>query len=138
VANEQGRPALESAQTLAALQYAQELYPTPMTGVQTWTDTSNNAAFLAGQCALTNNPVSIYTQSKSVAPSIAADMDFAPMPIGPVGAPTALSRVDSRMMFRYEMFSQASKALVTFLMEAPQYPKLITGSNGYAAPRFRR
>ena len=137
VANEQGRPALESAQTLAALKYAQELYPTLMTGVQTWTDISNDAAFLAGQCALTNNPVSIYTQAKSVAPSIAADMDFAPMPIGPIGVPTALNRVDSLMIFRYEMFSQASKALLTFLMEAPQYPKLIAGSDGYATPTLR-
>jgi multiple sugar transport system substrate-binding protein len=137
VASEQGRPALESPQTLAALQYAQQLYPTLIPGVQSWTDTSNDAAFLAGQCALTNNSVSIYTQAKRLAPAIAADMDFAPMPIGPAGVPTALNRVDSLMIFRYEMFSQASKALITFLMEAPQYPRLITGSDGYATPSLR-
>ncbi len=92
VTDESGTPAIESPQTLAALEYAKELYPTLVGGVLSWMDINNNRAFLAGECSLTNNGISIYTQAKKTAPDIAADMDHAAMPIGPVGVPTAQNR----------------------------------------------
>ena len=94
-------------------------------------DINNNRAFLAGECSLTNNGISIYTQAKKTAPELAADMDHAEMPIGPVGVPTAQNRVDPMVIFRYTKYPQAAKALISFLMEAPQYPKLITNSAGF-------
>jgi multiple sugar transport system substrate-binding protein len=131
VTDEKGAPAIESPQTLAALEYAKELYPTLIGGVLSWMDINNNRAFLAGECSLTNNGISIYTQAKKTAPDLAADMDHAPMPIGPVGVPTAQNRVDPMVIFRYTKYPQAAKALISFLMEAPQYPKLITNSVGF-------
>lgn len=131
VTDENGNPAIESPQTLAALEYAKELYPTLIPGVMSWMDINNNRAFLSGDLSLTNNGISIYTQAKKTAPEIAADMDHAAMPIGPVGVPTAQNRVDPMVIFRYTKYPQAAKALVTFLMEAPQYPKLITNSAGF-------
>ena len=131
ITDEKGTPAIESAQTLAALDYAKELYATLINGVLSWMDINNNRAFLAGDCALTNNGISIYTQAKKTAPDIAADMDHAEMPVGPAGVPTAQNRVDPMVIFRYTKYPRAAKALINFLMEAPQYPTLITNSVGF-------
>src|SRR6202012_1513544 len=94
-------------------------------------------AFLANECSLTNNGISIYTQAKKTAPDIAADMDHAPMPIGPAGVPTAQNRFDPMIIFRYAKYPQAAKALISFLMEAPQYPKLITNSVGFTTQSLK-
>jgi multiple sugar transport system substrate-binding protein len=131
VTDEHGHPAIASPQTLAALDYAKELYPTLIPGVMSWMDINNNRAFLAGECSLSNNGISIYTQAKKTAPEIAQDMDHAAMPIGPVGVPTAQNRLDPMVIFRYSKYPNAAKALIAFLMEAPQYPKLITNSAGF-------
>ncbi|HYZ21524.1 MAG TPA: extracellular solute-binding protein, partial [Rhodopila sp.] len=137
VTDDAGHPAIDSPQTLAALDYAAELYPTLIPGVLSWMDINNNRAFLAGECSLTNNGISIYTQAKKTAPEIAADMDHAAMPIGPIGVPTAQNRVDPMVIFKYTRYPKAAKALVTFLMEAPQYPKLITNSAGFTTQALK-
>lgn len=137
VTDDSGKPAIESPQTLAALDYARELYPTLIGGVLSWMDINNNRAFLAGECSLTNNGISIYTQAKKTAPDIAADMDHAAMPIGPAGVPTAQNRVDPMIILRYTKYPQAAKALISFLMEAPQYPKLITNSAGFTTQSLK-
>jgi multiple sugar transport system substrate-binding protein len=137
VTDDHGVPAIESPQTLAALEFAAALYPTLIGGVLSWMDINNNRAFLAGECSLTNNGISIYTQAKKTAPEIAADINHAAMPIGPVGVPTAQNRVDPMVIFRYTKYPNAAKALVSFLMEAPQYPKLITNSAGFTTQALK-
>ncbi len=137
VTDEKGAPAIESPQTLAALDYAKELYATLINGVLSWMDINNNRAFLAGECSLTNNGISIYTQAKKTAPDIAADMDHAAMPIGPTGVPAAQNRVDPMIIFRYTKYPEAAKALISFIMEAPQYPKLITNSVGFTTQSLK-
>jgi multiple sugar transport system substrate-binding protein len=137
VTDKNGVPAIASPETLAALAYAKSLYATLIPGVMSWMDINNNRAFLAGDCSLTNNGISIYTQAKKTAPDIAADMDHAAMPIGPAGVPTAQNRVDPMVIFRYTKYPQAAKALISFLMEAPQYPKLITNSAGFTTQSLK-
>ncbi len=132
-----GNPTLDQPATLRALDYAKELYPTLLDGVLSWLDINNNRAFLAGQCSLTNNGISIYTEAKRSAPEIASDMDHAAMPIGPAGVPTAENRLDPMVVFRYSKYPNAAKALIAFLMEAPQYSKLITNSAGFIAQSLR-
>jgi multiple sugar transport system substrate-binding protein len=105
--------------------------------VLSWLDINNNRAFLADQCALTNNGISIYTEAKRSAPAIAADMDHTAMPVGPVGVPTAENRLDPMVIFRYSKYPNAAKALIAFLMEAPQYSKLITNSAGFITQSLR-
>jgi multiple sugar transport system substrate-binding protein len=131
ITDAQGHPAIASDATLRALDYAKQLYATLIPGVLSWMDINNNRAFLARDCSLTNNGISIYTQAKKTAPAIAADMDHAAMPIGPAGVPTAQNRLDPMVVFRYSKYPNAAKALIAFLMEAPQYPRLITNSVGF-------
>ena len=137
VTDDKGMSAIESPETLAAIDFAKELYPTLIPGVLSWMDINNNRAFLAGECSLTNNGISIYTQAKKTAPDIAADMDHAAMPIGPAGVPTAQNRVDPMVIFRYTKYPQAAKALISFLMEAPQYQRLITNSAGFTTQSLK-
>ncbi len=137
VTDEKGMPAIESPQTLAALEFAKALYPTLVGGVMSWMDINNNRAFLAGECSLTNNGISIYTQAKKTAPEMAADMNHAAMPIGPVGMPTAQNRVDPMVIFRHTKYPAAAKALISFLMEAPQYPALITNAAGFTTQALK-
>ena len=78
---------IDSPETIAALEYAKQLYGTYIDGVLSWLDPSNNKAFLADQISLTLNGISIYTVAKNspdpALQAIAADMDHANMPIGP-------------------------------------------------------
>ena len=56
---------IDSPETVAALEYAKQLYGTYIDGVLSWLDPSNNKAFLADQISLTLNGISIYTVAKN-------------------------------------------------------------------------
>ena len=83
---------IDSLPTLRALEYAKQLYSTFVPGTSSWLDPNNNKAFLDGQISITNNGISIYYATKnSPDPKVkemAADIQHAPFPIGPVGTPT--------------------------------------------------
>jgi multiple sugar transport system substrate-binding protein len=85
---------LDSPETVAALEYAMQLYVNFIEGVLSWLDPSNNKSFLSNQIGVTTNGISIYTVAKNspdpALNAIAADMNHANAPIGPVGRPTEL------------------------------------------------
>ena len=57
---------INSPETIKALEFAKELYPTFVQGTLSWLDPSNNKAFLDGQLYLTNNGISIYYAAEDV------------------------------------------------------------------------
>src|ERR1700733_13021611 len=63
--DEAGKVSLDSKETIAALNYAKELYPHMIGGTLSWGDPSNNKAFASGDISLTNNGVSIYYVAKN-------------------------------------------------------------------------
>ena len=63
--NEKSELALNSNETIAALEYAKELYQTFVPGTLSWLDPNNNKAFLAGEINLTMNSISIYHTAKT-------------------------------------------------------------------------
>ena len=83
---------IDSPETIKALEYAKELYANFIPGTLSWLDPNNNKAFLDGQISITNNGISIYFTSKNSADpklkELAADINHAVFPIGPVGVPT--------------------------------------------------
>jgi multiple sugar transport system substrate-binding protein len=127
--------AIESPETLKALEYAKELYATFVPGTLSWLDPNNNKAFLDGQISLTNNGISIYYAAKtSKDPTIAAmaaDINHANMPIGPVGHPTELSLVFPMMVFKYTKYPNAAKEYLRFMMEKEQYVPWQQAAIGY-------
>jgi multiple sugar transport system substrate-binding protein len=131
----QNKVAVDSPETLKALEYAKELYATFVPGTLSWLDPNNNKAFLDGQISLTNNGISIYYAAKtSKEPAIAAmaaDINHANMPIGPVGHPTELSLVFPMMVFKYTKYPNAAKEFLRFMMEKEQYIPWQQAAIGY-------
>ncbi len=133
--DEAGRVTINSRQTVEALKYAKALYETFIPGTNSWLDPSNNKAMLAGELGVTQNGVSLYYSAKnSPDPKIAAqgaDMNHAPMPIGPAGVVTNGALAINAMAFRHSKYPNAAKAYLAYMMEAPQYDAWLSGSFGY-------
>ena len=128
---------INSKETIEALKYGKALYETFIPGTQSWLDPSNNKALIAGEIGLTQNGVSLYFSIKnSPDPKIAAlaaDINHARMPIGPVGHSTEVALAINAMAFKHTKYPNAAKAYLAFMMEAPQYDHWLTDSFGYWA-----
>lgn len=131
--DEEGRVAINSPQTINALNYLRDLYPTFVPGTLAWGDISNNRAYAAGECFLTQNGVSLYFSMKNdpaLAP-LAEDTQMTPMPKGLADAAPNAGLTLNAMVFRHTRFPNAAKALLAFLMEAPQYDPWLQANIGY-------
>ncbi|MEO8133467.1 MAG: ABC transporter substrate-binding protein, partial [Betaproteobacteria bacterium] len=112
---------IDSSETLRALEYAKELYPTFIPGTLSWLDPNNNKAFLDGQISVTNNGISIYYAAKNSTDAkvkeMAADINHAPFPVGPVGVPTEYHLFFNQMIMKYTKYPKAAKEFLRFMME---------------------
>jgi len=126
---------INSPETIAALEYAKQLYDTFAPGTLSWLDPNNNKAFLDGQISLTANGISVYYAAKtSPDPKLqemTKDIQHANMPIGPVGRPTELNLVFPMMIFKYTKFPNAAKEYLRFMMEKEQYVPWQQAAIGY-------
>jgi multiple sugar transport system substrate-binding protein len=132
---------IDSPETIKALEYAKELYATFVPGTLSWLDPNNNKAFLDGQLFCTNNGISIYYAAKnSQDPKVkemAADINHANMPIGPVGKPTEFQLFFNQLIFKYTKYPKAAKEYLRFMMEAEQVDSWVQASIGYVTPALR-
>jgi multiple sugar transport system substrate-binding protein len=133
--DKKGNVVINSPETIAALEYAKQLYETFVPGTLSWLDPNNNKAFLDGQISVTNNGISIYYTAKNSADpkvkEMTADIDHANFPIGPVGKPTEWHLFFPQMIFKYTKFPNAAKAYLAFMMEKEQYEPWQSASIGY-------
>ena len=84
--NQDGSVALDSKETIAALEYAIKLHNAAGDpGEVAYDDGANNAAFLAGKISMTPNVNTIYLPALKTAPDIAKNMNHAVPPQGPGG-----------------------------------------------------
>ena len=132
---------IDSPETLKALEYAKELYATFIPGTLSWLDPNNNKAFLDGQISVTNNGISIYVAAKnSQDPKLkemAADINHASFPIGPVGVPTEYHLFFNQMIMKYTKYPHAAKEFLRFMMEAEQFDDWLKGGGGYVSHPLR-
>ena len=129
---------INSPETIAALEYAKQLYETFIPGTLSWLDPNNNKAFLDGQISYTNNGISIYVAAKNSQDAklkeMASDIQHASFPIGPVGQPTESHLFFNQMIMKYTKYPQAAKAFLQFMMEQEQFTPWLTGAQGYISP----
>jgi len=129
---------IDSPSTMKALEYGKELYATFIPGTLSWLDPSNNKAFLDGQISVTNNGISIYVAAKNSPEAklkeMAADIQHAAFPVGPVGVPTESHLYFNQMIMKYTKYPQAAKAFLQFMMEKDQFDPWLSGAQGYVAP----
>jgi multiple sugar transport system substrate-binding protein len=139
--DEKNSVTINSPETVAALDYAKQLYETFIPGTLSWQDPSNNKAFLSGEISLTNNGISIYTVAKNSKDeaqlAIAKDMDHANFPIGPVGRPTEQHLMLQAYAFKYTKYPNAVKEYLRFMWEKEQYEPWQAASNGYVTQPLR-
>jgi multiple sugar transport system substrate-binding protein len=134
--NEKDEVTINSAETVAALEWAKQLYETFIPGTLSWNDVSNNKAFLDGQLSVTNNGISIYYAAKNstdaTIKAMADDIQHAPtFPVGKGGKPLELHLTVPAMVFRYSKYKNAAKDYVRFMFEREQYEPWNTASIGY-------
>jgi multiple sugar transport system substrate-binding protein len=133
--DEKGNVAIDSPETIAALEYCKQLYGLMVPGTLSWLDPNNNKAFLDGQVSVTNNAISIYYVAKNSPDeklkSMAPDIEHAAWPIGPIGRPTELHQITQGMVFKYTKFPKAAKEYLRFMMEREQYVPWQSASLGY-------
>ncbi len=133
--DENGKVAIDSPETIAALKYIAELYQTMIPGTMTWMDVSNNQAYLAGKIALTFNGISIYAAAKKsqdpAVQAIAADTMHQPQPHGFSKRLPATATPLNAMLFKHSKYPNAGKEFLRFMMEAEQYAPWLSECLGY-------
>ena len=139
--DENNSVAINSKQTVAALEYVRALYPTFVQGTLAWLDPSNNKAFLSGEISLTWNPVSIYYVAKnSTDPAlnaIAADIQHGHLPIGPIGRPTEVHGCLAIWVFKHSKYPNAAREYLRFMLEREQFDAWEQASLGFMAGPLR-
>lgn len=133
IVDENGKVAINSPETIAAINYAKSLYETFIPGTEGWLDINNNRAFLAGQVSLTANGVSLYYAAKKdeKTKELAADLRTVNFPTGPVGQSVELHQTTQAIVFNHTKYPNACKAYMKFMMEADQMNAWIQGSSAY-------
>ena len=111
--DENGVVAINSPETLKAIEYAMELYKTFIPGTEGWLDVNNNRAFLAGELSVIANGISAYYSAKNdpKLAEIAADIRTTNLPIGPVGKSVELFQVTSAVIFAYTKYPERGEGL---------------------------
>jgi len=141
IVDKNNKVTLDSPETLKALEYGKELYSTFVPGTLSWLDPNNNKAFLDGQISITNNGISIYYAAKnSTDPKLkemAADIQHAQFPIGPVGVPTEYHLFFNQMVFKHTKYPKAAKEFIRFMMEQEQYGAWMQAAGGYISQPLR-
>jgi multiple sugar transport system substrate-binding protein len=141
LANPDDSLAINSRETLAALEYARELYLTFPPGTASWLDPSNNKAFFAGEIGVTINGISIYYSAKnSTDPKVkalAADIGHAFIPVGADGVYVRGGLMFPAFVFKHTKYPNAAKEYLRYMMEKEQYEPWQAASIGYISHTLR-
>lgn len=137
--DESGAVAINSPETLAAIEYARALYATFIPGTESWLDINNNRAFLAGQCSLVANGVSLYYAARNdpAMQEIADDIRTTTLPIGPVGESVELHQTSTLAIFNHTPYPEAAKAYLAFMYQADNMNAWIEGASAYCCQPLR-
>ena len=139
--DEKDQVVINSPETIAALEYAKELYKSFVPGTLSWLDPSNNKAFLDGQLSWTINGISIYYTAKNSTDAkikaMADDISHANSTACPVGRPTELHLTVPAMVFAYTEYPNAAKDYIRFMLEREQYVPWQEASIGYFSQPLR-
>ena len=68
---------------------------------------------------------------------MAADINHANIPIGPVGMPTEFHLFFNQMIMKYTKYPKAAKEFLRFMMEPEQLDRGCRPSIGYVTPPLR-
>ena len=131
--DEEGNVTINSKETIAALNYVKQLYPTFIAGTPSWNDVSNNRAYSSQELGLTANGVSLYFSLKNdpATTAIAEDSEHQLLPkfLAPISPMSGLTL--NAMLFKHSQYPNAAKAFLTFMLEKEQYEPWLNANSGY-------
>src|ERR1700687_3740399 len=136
--DEEGNVIINSKETVAALKYLKQLYPTFIAGTPSWNDVSNNRAYSSQEISLTANGVSLYFSLKNdpaTAP-IAEDTvhQFLPMGLAKRSTMAGLT-LDARGVEHRRYPNTAPRPSHKFMLKPePSEPWLNANSGYWAQP----
>jgi len=131
--DEAGNVTINSMETVAALKYLKQLYPTFIAGTPSWNDVSNNRAYSSQEISLTANGVSLYFSLKNdpATAAIAEDSEHQFLPKGLAKSPPMGGLCLNAMVFKHSAYPNAAKAFLQFMMEKEQYDPWLNANSGY-------
>lgn len=131
--NEAGDVIINSKETINALKYLKELYPTFIAGTASWNDVANNRAYSAQEIALTANGVSLYFSLKNdpALKAIADDTEHQLLPKGLAKVSPMSGLTLNAMVFKHSQYPNAAKAFLTYMLEKDQYEPWLNANSGY-------
>jgi hypothetical protein len=109
--DEEGNVTINSKETIAALKWVKELYPTFIAGTPSWNDVSNNRAYSAQEISLTANGVSLYFSLKNdpATKAIAEDSEHQLLPKGLAKVSPMAGLTLNAMLFKHSQYPNAGK-----------------------------
>ena len=127
--DEDGNVVINSKETVAALKYLKELYPTFIAGTPSWNDVSNNRAYSSQEISLTANGVSLYFSLKNdpATAAIAEDSEHQLLPKGLAKTSPMAGLTLNAMVFKHSQYPNAAKAFLQFMLEREQYEPFVGG-----------
>ena len=133
--DEDGKVAINSKETINALTYLKDLYPTFLPGTLAWGDVSNNRAYAANECWMTANGVSLYFALKNdpATKAIADDSVHQLLPHGILDSSPMAGLTLNAMLFKHSRYPNAAKAFMQFMLEHEQYDPWLIANLGYWA-----
>ncbi len=131
--DEEGNVTINSKETVAALKYLKELYPTFIAGTASWNDVSNNRAYSSQEISLTANGVSLYFSLKNdpATKAIADDTEHQLLPKGLAKTSPMAGLTLNAMVFKHSPYPNAAKAFLQFMLEKDQYEPWLNSNSGY-------
>jgi multiple sugar transport system substrate-binding protein len=133
--DDDGNLCINSKETIAALKYLKELYPTFIPGTPSWNDVSNNRAYSAQDISLTANGVSLYFALKNdpATKAIADDTEHQLLPKGLASISPMTGLTLNAMVFKHSQYPNAAKAFLMFMLEREQFNPWLNANSGYWA-----
>lgn len=131
--DEKGEVIINSKETINALRYLKELYPTFIPGTASWNDVSNNRAYSSGEISLTANGVSLYFSMRNdpATKAVADDSEHQLLPKGVAETAPMGGLCLNAMVFKHSKFPNAAKAFLQFMLEREQYEPWLNANSGY-------
>ena len=131
--DEEGNIVINSKETIAALNWVKELYPTFIAGTPSWNDVSNNRAYSSQEISLTANGVSLYFSLKNdpATRAIAEDSEHQLLPKGVAKISPMAGLTLNAMLFKHSQYPNAAKAFLQYMLEKDQYEPWLNANSGY-------
>ena len=129
---------VEALKWLAATYTEDQWAPMLPPGILSWTDTSNNEAFLAGQIAITQNSGTVYAKAVYDQVPFAGDIAFIPFPKR-ISDDARLDFMSDGMRFYLITDAknpEAASDVVRHFLTRPVQERVWTISTGYALPSY--